>query len=357
MDQLVVHFGTDGSVFFNPSPQQITPGQVYTTSDAVIDVSFDGHSCGTDLDGGGDTGAVEVDQFTTSPNPLAVKTLALQFFCTGSGFAFTGTVAYDIVPTTPGQGYYTYGTDGSLSGFGNDNYLDYLGDLTQMNLNAPIVSMAITPDGAGYWMVGADGGVFAYGDAGFYGSTGNIHLNHRWSAWPPPPTARATGWWPPTAGSSPTGTPDSTGRPATSTSTSRWSGMAPPPTARATGWWRPTGGSSPTGTPASTGRPATSTSTSRWWAWPPPPTARATGWWPPTGGSSPTGTPASTGRPATSTSTSPWWAWRPTPDGKGYWFVAQDGGVFAYGSAPFEGSLGGQGITNVAGLATSPLPT
>ena len=43
-------------------------------------------------------------------------------------------------------------------------------------LNAPIVSGAVTPDGRGYWLVGADGGVFAFGDAGFYGSTGALHL-------------------------------------------------------------------------------------------------------------------------------------------------------------------------------------
>ena len=31
-----------------------------------------------------------------------------------------------------------------------------------------------------------------------------------------------------------------------------------------------------------------------------------------------------------------------TPDGEGYWLVASDGGVFAFGDAPFEGSMGGQ---------------
>jgi hypothetical protein len=30
----------------------------------------------------------------------------------------------------------------------------------------------------------------------------------------------------------------------------------------------------------------------------------------------------------------------PTPDGRGYWFTAKDGGVFAYGDAGFYGSLG-----------------
>ena len=40
------------------------------------------------------------------------------------------------------------------------------------------------------------------------------------------------------------------------------------------------------------------------------------------------------------TSTSPSWAWPPTPDGGGYWLVASDGGIFAYGDAAFYGSAG-----------------
>jgi hypothetical protein len=30
-----------------------------------------------------------------------------------------------------------------------------------------------------------------------------------------------------------------------------------------------------------------------------------------------------------------------TPNGKGYWLVASDGGVFAFGDARFFGSMGG----------------
>ena len=30
-----------------------------------------------------------------------------------------------------------------------------------------------------------------------------------------------------------------------------------------------------------------------------------------------------------------------TPSGRGYWLFAADGGVFTYGDAPFEGSVGG----------------
>jgi len=29
-----------------------------------------------------------------------------------------------------------------------------------------------------------------------------------------------------------------------------------------------------------------------------------------------------------------------TPDGGGYWLVAQDGGIFAFGDAGFDGSTG-----------------
>ena len=35
-----------------------------------------------------------------------------------------------------------------------------------------------------------------------------------------------------------------------------------------------------------------------------------------------------------------------TPDGHGYWEVASDGGLFAFGDAAFYGSPPGQGITS-----------
>ncbi len=44
-----------------------------------------------------------------------------------------------------------------------------------------------------------------------------------------------------------------------------------------------------------------------------------------------------------------------TPSGQGYWLVAGDGGVFAFGDARFSGSLGGQRINEpVVGMAASP---
>ena len=44
-----------------------------------------------------------------------------------------------------------------------------------------------------------------------------------------------------------------------------------------------------------------------------------------------------------------------TPDGGGYWLVGSDGGIFAYGDAPFEGSPGGTPLNKpIVGMAATP---
>ena len=44
-----------------------------------------------------------------------------------------------------------------------------------------------------------------------------------------------------------------------------------------------------------------------------------------------------------------------TPDGKGYWQVASDGGIFAFGDAGFYGSMGGKPLNaGVVGIAATP---
>jgi hypothetical protein len=44
-----------------------------------------------------------------------------------------------------------------------------------------------------------------------------------------------------------------------------------------------------------------------------------------------------------------------TLDGKGYWLAAADGGVFSFGRAPFEGSMGARPINApVVGIAAWP---
>ena len=71
--------------------------------------------------------------------------------------------------------------------------------------------------------------------------------------------------------------------------------------------------------------------------------------------SSPSATPRSTARPATSTSTKPIVGMAATPDGNGYWLVASDGGVFAFGDARFYGSTGSLHLNKpIVGMAAAP---
>ena len=103
---------------------------------------------------------------------------------------------------------------------------NFYGSTGSIRLNKPIVGMAPTPDGGGYWLVASDGGIFNYGDANFYGSAGSLTLNKPIVGMAPTPTGAGTGWWRPTAGSSPTETPSSTAPPA-------------PPGCRSRSWvWR-----------------------------------------------------------------------------------------------------------------------
>ena len=114
-----------------------------------------------------------------------------------------------MAATPDGKGYWLVAADGGIFAFGDARFYGSTGAVSTST--SPVVGMAATPDGKGYWLVAADGGIFTFGDASFYGSTGGDHAStSRWSAWPPPPTARATGSWPPTAASSPSETPRST---------------------------------------------------------------------------------------------------------------------------------------------------
>ena len=44
----------------------------------------------------------------------------------------------------------------------------------------------------------------------------------------------------------------------------------------------------------------------------------------------------------------------PTPGGRGYWMVARDGGIFSFGDAGFYGSTGALGLNDIVGMASSP---
>ena len=81
-----------------------------------------------------------------------------------------------IAATPSGEGYWLAQAGGGIYSFGDAHFY---GSLPQAGVTpaAPVVGIAATSDGGGYWLVGSDGGIFAFGDAHFYGSTGNLQLN------------------------------------------------------------------------------------------------------------------------------------------------------------------------------------
>jgi ribosomal protein L24E len=349
-NMLSVDWGS-GSLILNPSTP-IVAGGTYDLSNANgFGASTAGFECTSDTLGDAAVD-VTIDQLVLDSSDK-VLSMALQFDCalnTGSG-EIDGTVAYNAVPSTPGQGYYLYGDDGSLGGFGNDEFLNYLGDLTTTTLNAPVVGMSTTPSGGGYWMVAGDGGVFSFGDAGFYGSTGNLRLNKPVLGMASTPDGRGY-WFVASDGGifsfGDAGFYGSTGnihlnRPIV--------GMASTPDGH--GYWlvASDGGIfafGDAGFYGSTGnidlnQPIVGMS----------PTPDGHGYWlvAADGGIFSFGDAKFYGSTGNIHLNSPIVGMTSSPDGKGYWFTASDGGVFAFGDAAFAGSLGGLGIDNVVGMS------
>ena len=105
----------------------------------------------------------------------------------------------------------------------------FYGSTGAIHLNQPIVGMAATPGGKGYWLVASDGGIFSFGDASSTAPPApSTSTSPSW-AWRPRPAARATGWSPPTAGSSPSAMPRSSAPPARIHLNRPIVGMAPTP--------------------------------------------------------------------------------------------------------------------------------
>ena len=340
--------GSASTMFQLFSSTPIVAGQTYiaeSTGEYAVSVSH--NACGS----ANSVTAFTVDQFALDSFGN-VTTLALQFDCASNdgSLEVAGTFAYNASPSTPGQGYYLYGAAGELGGFGNDEFLNYLGDLTTVNLNQPIVGMATTPSDGGYWMVATDGGVFSFGDAQFYGSTGAIHLNKPIVGMASTPDGK--GYWMVASD----GGIFSFGDAAFYGSTGAIHlnkpivGMASTPDGH--GYWlvASDGGIFTFGDAAfygSTGaihlnQPIVGMAS----------TPSGNGYWlvASDGGIFTFGDAPFFGSTGNIRLNSPIVGMTPTPDGKGYWFTASDGGVF-YGDAPFFGSLGGTGTDDVVGMA------
>ena len=287
--------------------QSIQPGVVYSQQDGVsVSVGNGGQLC---YNANGE-GSVEVDQLAQDGSGQ-VTSAAMQFYCFDdhSSTVYGGAVSFNIVPTSPTEGYYIYADNGFVTGFGNDNYLDYLGDLSWETLNDPIVGMAITPDGGGYWLVASDGGVFSYGYANCYGSMGGKHLND-------PIVGMATdtgtgGYW------------------LVASDGGVFAFNAP--------YYGSMGGKH-------LNQPIVGVA------------ARPGGngyWFVASDGGIFAYDALFHGSMGDRPLAAPIIGMASTIDGGGYWEIATDGGIFALGDAQYFGSLGGQGYTGIAGVATN----
>jgi hypothetical protein len=225
--------------------------------------------------------------------------------------ALTGSTIPPAAPPDPPPdctgNYWLTGSDGGIFTYGDAGFYGSTGSL---HLNQPVVGMAPTPDGRGYWLVAADGGIFTYGDASFYGSTGSLHLNQ-------PVVGMAS-------------TPDGHGY---------WMVAADGGifTYGDAGFYGSTGS-------LRLNRPVVGMAA----------TPDGHGYWmvAADGGMFTFGDAAFEGSAATKPLNRPIVGMAATRDGFGYWLVASDGGIFTYGDAAFEGSMGGLALNApVVGMA------
>jgi hypothetical protein len=164
--------------------------------------------------------------------------------------------------------------------------------------------MAATPDGRGYWLVASDGGIFAFGDAQFEGSAGSLTLNE------------------PVDGMAATGD----------------GGIFNYGSAQIFSYTTPPGNS------AAINNEAVGIATGR----------SSGGYWVATAqGDVDAGYAPLYGSLATAPA-APVVGIASTSSGYGYWTVGSDGGVFAFGNAAFDGSMGGHPLNRpIVGIAGS----
>jgi hypothetical protein len=254
-------------------------------------------------------------------------------------------------PPTPTTGYWLVANDGGIFSFGNAGFFGSTGNI---HLNQPIVGMASTPDSQGYWLVASDGGIFAFGDAGFFGSTGAMHLNKPIVGMTSTPDGK--GYWLVASDGGIFAFGDAGFFGSTGAQHLNQPVVGMTSTADGKGYWfvASDGGIFAFGDAGffgSTGaihlnQPVvgmTSTPDSR-------------GYWmvASDGGIFAFGNAGFFGSTGNIHLNQPVVGMTSTSDGRGYWFVASDGGVFAFGNAPFNGSMGGTRLNQpVVGMAAT----
>ena len=99
-----------------------------------------------------------------------------------------GEAVSSLSATPSGQGYWIFTNRGRVLAFGD---APFLGDVSALRLNGPVLGSVATPTGQGYYMVASDGGIFTFGDATFAGSMGGQRLNAAVQSLVPTPDGRS----------------------------------------------------------------------------------------------------------------------------------------------------------------------
>jgi subtilase family serine protease len=262
--------GEDGC----PSVTAVSPNTGPTSGSGAITISGAGFANATSVSfgsvGAGQIVSQSADTITVVPpnttGPLCVDVtvqnpLGVSAVSSADHYGFGGLLNCQ-------QGYRFVASDGGIFDYGDAGFFGSTGSI---HLNAAVVGMAVTPSTNGYWMVASDGGIFNYGDAPFFGSMGGDHLNE--------PVV----------------------------------GMAS--TANGGGYWLVASD----------------------------------------GGIFNFGNAQFFGSAGGMHLNKPIVGMAATPDGGGYWLVASDGGIFSYGDARFWGSAGSLALNSpVVGMATGP---
>ncbi len=260
------------------------------------------------------------------------------------------TVRTVLQASAVGQGYFTVAADGGIFNYGPE--AGFFGSTGSLHLNEPVVGMARTPDGKGYWLVASDGGIFNFGDAGFFGSTGSLHLNKPIVGMAATPDGK--GYWlvASDGGIFNFGDAGFFGSAGSLSLNKPVVGMAASATGK--GYWLAASdggifnygdaGFHGSAGSVSLNKPMVGMAA----------TADGMGYWlvASDGGIFNYGSAGFVGSAGALHLNKPVVGMAPSPDGKGYWLVAADGGIFNYGDAGFFGSAGALTLNQpVVGMA------
>ena len=250
-----------------------------------------------------------------------------------------------------GQGYRFVASDGGIFDYGDAGFWGSTGSL---HLNAPVVGMAVTPSTDGYWLVASDGGIFDYGDAQFDGSMGGQHLNKPIVGMASTPTGG--GYWlvASDGGIFSFGNAQFYGSTGGIRLNKPIVGMASTPDGG--GYWlvASDGGIFSFGDAGFHGSAGSLTLNSPVVGMAAAPNGG--GYWlvAADGGIFDYGTAGFFGSAGSLRLNKPVVGMAATPDGEGYWLVAADGGIFTYGDAGFYGSAGGTALNKpIVGMSSA----